>query len=206
MEFRRGSSCTSAWQLPVPRYPAIVRLSASGFRTGRSSCHSDRCCSVITFEDRGFDALDELGHPVVVRYRHQFSTGGLFRQRRPAVVDFRSAYHSVGAVVRWRVRRIIGATEAIVVNATKEMTPSNAKVPLVDMRHATRAKAVDVASAETSDATAAQATHGTAANAANTGADVTSAKAAHAPTVSSAAAAAAPSLRARGKKAAGKHC
>ena len=86
------------------------------------------------------------------------------------------------------------------------MTPSNAKVPLVDMRHATRAKAVDVASAETSDATAAQATHVTAANAANTGADVTSAKAAHATTTVSSAATAAPSLRARGKKAAGKHC
>ena len=87
------------------------------------------------------------------------------------------------------------------------MTPSNAKVTLVDMRHATCAKVADVVSAETSDATNAQATHVTAAKVAHTGADVTSAKAAHtATTVSSAATAtAAPGLCARGKKAAGKH-
>jgi hypothetical protein len=86
------------------------------------------------------------------------------------------------------------------------MTPSNATVPLVDMRHATRAKAVDMVSAETSDATdAAKTTHVSAANVAHTGPDVTSAKAAHtATTVSSAAAA--PGLCARGKKTAGKHC
>jgi hypothetical protein len=87
------------------------------------------------------------------------------------------------------------------------MTPSNAKVPLVDVRHATRANAVDVVSAETSDATdAAQATHVTAANVAHTGTDVTSAKAAHPATTVSSAATAAPGLCARGKKAAGKHC
>jgi hypothetical protein len=60
-------------------------------------------------------------------------------------------------------------------------------------------------SAETSDATDAQATHVTSANVTHTGTDVTSAKAAHTATVSSAATAA-PSLCARGKKAAGKHC
>jgi hypothetical protein len=87
------------------------------------------------------------------------------------------------------------------------MTPSNAKVTLVDVRHATRANAVDVVSAETSDATdAAQATHVTAANVAHTGTDVTSAKAAHPATTVSTAATAAPGLCARSKKAAGKHC
>jgi hypothetical protein len=85
------------------------------------------------------------------------------------------------------------------------MMPSSAKVPLVDMRHATCAKAVNVVSTETSDATAAQATHATAAKVTHTGTDVTSAKAAHTATVASTATAA-PSLRARGKKAAGKHC
>jgi hypothetical protein len=79
--------------------------------------------------------------------------GASLSQRKPAVIDSRSAYNSVGAVVRWDVRRIIGATEAIVVNATNEMMSSDAKVSLVDVRHATRAKAVDVVSAETSDAT-----------------------------------------------------
>jgi hypothetical protein len=134
------------------------------------------------------------------------SAGGSISQRRPAAIDFRSAYNSVGAVVRWGVRRIIGATEAIVVNATNEMMPSNAKVALVDMRHATRVKAVDVISAETSDATDAQATHVTAADVTHTGTDVTSAKAAHPATTVSSAATAAPGLCARGKKAAGKHC
>jgi hypothetical protein len=88
------------------------------------------------------------------------------------------------------------------------MTPSNAKVPCVDVRHATSGDtAVDVVSAETSDSTDAQATHMTAANVAHTGTDVTSAKAPHAATkVSSASASAAPGLCARGKKAAGKHC
>jgi hypothetical protein len=88
------------------------------------------------------------------------------------------------------------------------MTPSNAKVPCVDVRHATSGDAaVDVVSAETSDATDAQATHMTAANVTHTGTDVTSAKAAHTATkVSSASASAAPGLCARGKKAAGKHC
>jgi hypothetical protein len=83
------------------------------------------------------------------------------------------------------------------------MMSSDAKVSLVDVRHATRAKAVDVVSAETSDATNAQATHVTAANVTHTGTDVTSAKAAHAATTVSTAA---PGLCARGKKAAGKHC
>jgi hypothetical protein len=132
-------------------------------------------------------------------------TGGSISQRKPAAIDFRSAYNSVGAVVRWGVRRIIGATEAIVVNATNEMMPSNAKVPLVDMRHATGVKAVDVISADTSDATDAQATHVTAADVTHTGTDVTSAKAAH-PATTVSTAAAAPGLCARGKKAAGKHC
>jgi hypothetical protein len=132
--------------------------------------------------------------------------GGSVSQRKPAAIDFQSAYHSVGAVVRWGVRRIIWATEAIVVNATTEMTPSNAKVPLIDVRHATRAKAVDVVSAETSDATDAQATHVTAAKVAHTSTDVTSAKATHTATTVSSAATAAPGLCARGNKAAGKHC
>jgi hypothetical protein len=88
------------------------------------------------------------------------------------------------------------------------MTPSNAKVPCVDVRYAASGDAaVDVVSAETSDATDAQATHMTAANVTHTGTDVTSAKAAHTATkVSSASATAAPGLCARGKKAAGKHC
>jgi hypothetical protein len=86
------------------------------------------------------------------------------------------------------------------------MMPSNAKVPLVDMRHATRVKTVDVISAETSDATDAQATHVTAADVTHTGTDVTSAKAANAATTVSSATTAAPGLCARGKKAAGKHC
>jgi hypothetical protein len=86
------------------------------------------------------------------------------------------------------------------------MMSSVAKVSLVDVRHATRAKAVDVVSAETSDATSAQATHVTAANVTHTSTDVTSAKAAHAATTVSTAATAAPGLCARGKKAAGKHC
>jgi hypothetical protein len=87
------------------------------------------------------------------------------------------------------------------------MMPSNAKVPLVDMRHATCAKAVDVVSAETSDTTgAAQATHVTAANVTHTGTDVTAAKAAHTATTVSSAATAAAGLCARGEKAAGKHC
>jgi hypothetical protein len=86
------------------------------------------------------------------------------------------------------------------------MMSSDANVSLVDVRHATRAKAVDVVSAETSDATAAQATHVTAADVTHTGTDVTSAKAAHAATTVSSATTAAPGLCARGKKAAGKHC
>jgi hypothetical protein len=86
------------------------------------------------------------------------------------------------------------------------MTPSNAKVPCVDMGHATSGDAVDVVSAETSDATNAQATDMTAANVTHTGTDVTSAKAAHTATKVSSAATAAPGLCARGKKAAGKHC
>jgi hypothetical protein len=87
------------------------------------------------------------------------------------------------------------------------MTPSNAKVSCVDVRHATSADAaVDVVSAETSDATDAQATHTSAANVAHAGTDVTSAKAAHTATKVSSSSAAAPSLCARGKKAAGKHC
>jgi hypothetical protein len=88
------------------------------------------------------------------------------------------------------------------------MTPSNAKVPCVDVRYATSGDAaVDVVSAETSDATDAQATHMSATNVAHTGTDVTSAKAAHTATkVSSASASATPGLCARGKKAAGKHC
>jgi hypothetical protein len=140
-----------------------------------------------------------------VRYIHHFSTGGSFRQRKPAVVDFRSAYLSVGAAVRWGVRRVIWATEAIVVNAADEVTPSSAKMPLVNVRHPTCAKAVDVVSAETFDATGAQATHVTAANVTHTGTDVTSAKAAHTATTVSSAATAAPGLSARGNKAAGKH-
>jgi hypothetical protein len=70
------------------------------------------------------------------------------------------------------------------------VTPSNAKVPLVDMRHATGAKAIDVVSAEASDATNAQTTH------------VTSAKAAHTATKVSAAL----GLGTRGKQTAGKRC
>jgi len=127
---------------------------------------------------------------------------GLFKQRKPAVVGFRSGYHSVGAVVRRDVRRIIRATEPIVINATAEMMPSNAKASGVDMRHTTRANAGDVVSAETADATSAQASDVTSVKTAHTGADVTAAKAA---AVSSAAATTAPSLRARGNKAAGKH-
>jgi hypothetical protein len=130
--------------------------------------------------------------------------GGLFKQRKPAVVGFRSGYHSVGAVVRRDVRRIIRATEPIVINATAEMMPSNAKASGVDMRHTTRANAGDVVSAETADATSAQASDVTSVKTAHTGADVTAAEAAKAAAVSSAATAA-PSLRARGNKAAGKH-
>jgi hypothetical protein len=70
------------------------------------------------------------------------------------------------------------------------MTPSNAKVPLVSMRHATGAKAIDVVSANASDATNAQTTH------------VTSAKAAHTATKVSAALGSCT----RGKQAAGKRC
>jgi hypothetical protein len=89
------------------------------------------------------------------------------------------------------VRRIVWATEAVVVvnAAADEMTPSNIKVPLVDMRHATGAKAIDVV-AKASDAINAQTTH------------VTSAKAAHTATKVSAALGSC----ARGKQAAGKRC
>jgi hypothetical protein len=48
------------------------------------------------------------------------------------------------------------------------MTPFNAKVPLVDIRHATCAKAIDVVAAEASDATTAQATLVISAKAAHT--------------------------------------
>ena len=136
---------------------------------------------------------------------HHFSTGS-FKQQKPAVVGSRSAYHSVCAVVRWNVRRIIWATEPIVINATAEMMPSNTEVSRVDMRHLTRANAVDMFSAETADATSAQASHVASVKAAYTGTDVTATKAAKATAVSTAAAAAAPGLCARGKKAAGKHC
>jgi hypothetical protein len=135
---------------------------------------------------------------------HHFSTGS-FKQRKPAVVGSRSAYHSVGAVVRWNVRRIIWATEPIVINTAAEMMPSNAEVSCVDMRHAACANAVDVVSAETSDATNAQASRVASVEAAHTGTYVTAAEAAKAAAVSSATAAA-PGLRARGKKVAGKHC
>jgi hypothetical protein len=129
--------------------------------------------------------------------------GGLNQPAKAAAIDSRSAYNSVGAVVRWDVRRIIGAPEPIVINATAVMMPSNAKVSCVNMRHATRANTVD---AETADVTNAQASHVASVKAAHTGTDVTAAKASKAATVSSAATATAPGLRARGKKAAGKHC
>jgi hypothetical protein len=87
------------------------------------------------------------------------------------------------------------------------MMPSNTEVSRVDMRHAACANAVDVVSAETSDATNTQASHVAPVKAADTGTDVTAAKAAKAAAVSSATTTtAAPGLRARGKKAAGKHC
>ena len=127
---------------------------------------------------------------------------GLFKQRKPAVVGFRSGYHSVGAVVRRDVRRIIRATEPIVINATAEMMPSNAKASGVDMRHTTRANAGDVVAAETADATSAQASDVASVKTAHNGADVTAAEAAKAAAVSSAAT---PGLRSGGKKAAGKH-
>ena len=154
----------------------------------------------------GWRSRNELGHPVkpaicYVRHLH----GGPIRQRKPAVIGFRSAYHSVGAVVRRDVRRIVWATEPIVINAAAEMVPSNTKASRVDMRHLTRANAVDMFSAETADATSAQASYVASVKAAHTGTDVTSTKAAEAAAVSSAATAA-PGLRARGKKAAGKHC
>jgi hypothetical protein len=81
-----------------------------------------------------------------------------------------------------------------------------AKVPLVDMRHATCAKAVDMVTAGTSDATNAQAAHVTSAKVADTGTHVTSAKAAHTATTVSSAATTTPGLCTRGKKAARKHC
>jgi hypothetical protein len=155
---------------------------------------------------RGFDVLDELGqHP---QWSVTTSPRGAIQAAKAGCRRLRSAYHSVGAIVRGGVRRIIWATEAVVVNAAVEMTPSNAKVPCVDARHATSGDAVEVVSAETSDSTDAQATHMTATNVTHTGTDVTSAKAAHTATkVSSASAStAAPGLCARGKKAAGKHC
>jgi hypothetical protein len=118
----------------------IVTLPAKSFETDRRLCHRDRCCHVITLGGRGFDALDELGHPVEpeVCYVHHFSTGGSFRQRKPAVAGSRSTYHSVGAGVRWSVRRVIWATEAVVVNAADEMTPSNAKAFEMEQRQFTR--------------------------------------------------------------------
>ena len=189
--------------VPVSCRPAIATPPANGDETDRRSCRSDRCCRVTTRERRWFEALDELGPPWSRRYVYSpLLHGGAHSQRKPAVVDFRATYHSVGAAVRWSVRRIVWATEAIVVNAADEMTPSNAKVPLVDMRHATSAKASDVVSAETSDATDAQATCVASAKGTHTAATVASAKATHtAPT-----APATPGLCARGKKAAGKHC
>src|ERR1700733_340634 len=124
--------------------------------------------------------------------------GELFRQRMLAVVDCRSPYNSVGAVVRWGVRRIIWATEAVVVNAADEMAPSGAKVPLVDVRHATCA--FDVVCAQTTHVTSANVSHMASCKATYTAAKVTSAKAVHTE------ATAALGLCAGGKKAAGKHC
>jgi hypothetical protein len=86
------------------------------------------------------------------------------------------------------------------------MVPSNTKASRVDMRHPTRANAVDMFSAETADAASAQASHVASVKAAGTGADVTAAKAAKAAAVSSATTAAAPGLRAGREKATGKHC
>jgi hypothetical protein len=77
------------------------------------------------------------------------------------------------------------------------MTPSSAKVPLVDVRHATCANAVNVACAETSDATDA---HAAAHVSSSEATRVASAKATHTE------ATAALGLCARCKKAAGKHC
>jgi hypothetical protein len=119
-----------------------------------------------------------------------------------------SAYHSVGAGIRpgaRRVIRVIRAIEAVVVVAADEMTPSSAKVIVVQVGHATGAKATDVASAKTSDVTTAKSTHVTSAKATH----VASAKATHVPpttTTVSSSAAAAPSLCTRGNKAAGKQC
>jgi hypothetical protein len=88
------------------------------------------------------------------------------------------------------------------------MTPSNAKVLSADMRHSSCPDAVDVVSAETSDASNAQATHVTSTNVAH----VASVKGTHAATtVASAkpthtASPATPGLCSRGNKAAGQHC
>ena len=118
------------------------------------------------------------------------------------------ACHSVGAGVRQGVRCVIRAIEAVVINAVaNETTPSNAKVRVVEVRHATCAKATGMTYAKASNATAAKATYVASTKAPN----MASAEAAHvaaaahaAPTV--AAAATASGLRARCKKASGEQC
>jgi hypothetical protein len=84
------------------------------------------------------------------------------------------------------------------------MTPPNAEVFVVYVRHGSRADAVDVVCTETSDASSAQFGHVTSTNVTH----VASGKGAHAAPVASAkatahTASATPSLSARGKKAAG---
>jgi hypothetical protein len=122
-----------------------------------------------------------------------------------------SAHHSVGAGVGRGVRRVVRATEAVIVNfVVNETMSSDAKVLVVGVRHETCADAAGDACAKNSNAAAAQATEVSATKATDVATAkttyVASAKATHtAAAVSSAAAAAASGLCTGCKKAHSKH-
>ena len=132
-------------------------------------------------------------------------------ERKPRACDFRIRSVSVSAGVRPGVGRpIIRAIVAVEASAN-EATPSRAQVLVADMRHA-RAKATDMASIKTSNATAAKATHVAATEptthvtAAEAATHMAAAEAAATATVSTATAAATAARLCTGsKKAAGQH-
>jgi hypothetical protein len=97
---------------------------------------------------------------------------------------------------------VIRAIDAVVVKATTdEMTSSNAKVLVADVRHVTSAEVTDVTFAKTANATTAKATHVSSAKATH----VATAKAAHVASATTTVSSAAAGLCTGGKQAAGKH-
>jgi hypothetical protein len=199
---RLGSFAFACW-------PAIATSSMNTCEADRTSCNGDRAAVPRRSNGDGSRPLSLLSWAHLVELAVFYSPilqVSPSRQRGRARPRTTSglACHSVGAGVRQGVRRVVRATEAVVINgAANEITPSNAKVLVVDACHATCAQANGM----TSNATAAKATYVASTKAPN----MATAEAAHvaaaahaAPTV--AAAATASGLRARCKKASGEQC